>query len=204
VAEWLKHNLIARRRASKRAATVKVQEYRGANRKDFGRPGVGTCPVCGHHGCFGRSGRDASRWYCFSGGHAEVLGVDGRPVGRKGKKGYTGDVLDLDAFAARKTRPQLLRPTHSFRRVTSVAASRPQQPEWSAADLEEVFQERLAVRIVDGCLPEPIARVLARADVQALARCAPDGPEKNAAPTDRNPSPRGVCLHLPNKLECTQ
>lgn len=48
-----------------------------------------TCPICGHHECFGVLPKDRQRWFCWSSNHAEV--------GVRSPKGWHGDALDLYA-----------------------------------------------------------------------------------------------------------
>ncbi len=61
----------------------------------------GTCPGCGHNGCFGSL--DGIRWACWSTAHtgAGKLTADGRM--------HTGDALDLDAHAAGRAPAEHLR-----------------------------------------------------------------------------------------------
>lgn len=67
--------------------------YNAAHARDWGRPGLGQCPACGHKGCFGRAKDSETRWSCFSTNH-----VDG--CGTRGESATTGDALDIDAFLA--------------------------------------------------------------------------------------------------------
>jgi putative DNA primase/helicase len=60
---------------------------------------VGTCPVCGHNGCF-RALPGGGKWFCFSSGHAGA----GRYTGR----GWMGDVIDIDCHTSGKTERELL------------------------------------------------------------------------------------------------
>ena len=60
---------------------------------------VGTCPVCGHNGCF-RALPGGGKWFCFSSGHQGA----GRYTGR----GWMGDVIDIDCHTSGKTERELL------------------------------------------------------------------------------------------------
>lgn len=60
-----------------------------------------TCPMCGHHECFGSLPDDPSRWVCFSASH-EAPGVEGTGC-------FHGDALDLDAHTAGISPVELLR-----------------------------------------------------------------------------------------------
>ena len=116
--------LLARPLRDGRSIRDAVERYRQVHADGFGPPGRGTCPVCKHRGCFGRMGLVAGSargqlWYCFSASHGAVQGADGKPVGRQGSKGYFGDVLDLHAFQAGRTRIQHLRDTGYLARMTS-------------------------------------------------------------------------------------
>jgi hypothetical protein len=71
-----------------------VDAYNRDHGRDWGRTG-GTCPICGHHGCFGPAGgklRNSGRWACFSANHGDV--------GVKLPNCHHGDALDVDAHAA--------------------------------------------------------------------------------------------------------
>lgn len=87
-------------------ATVKeaAAAFNRAHPGEWPRMG-GTCPACGHKGCFGTLPDDPARWYCHSDRHE----VDGRGCGRRGTKGWHGDALDLAAHAAGCGRVELLR-----------------------------------------------------------------------------------------------
>lgn len=60
---------------------------------------VGTCPVCGHNGCF-RALPGGGKWFCFSSDHQGA----GRYTGR----GWMGDVIDIDCHTSGKTERELL------------------------------------------------------------------------------------------------
>jgi len=105
-------------RLQKRLATPKrdgtpdlraaVDAYNRDHGRDWGPPGRGTCPVCGHHDCFGNAGgslRNSGRWACFSANHGNV-GVTGQTGAH-----HHGDALDVDADAAGRTRIEHLRQT---------------------------------------------------------------------------------------------
>lgn len=88
-----------------------VDAYNRDHGRDWGRTG-GTCPVCGHHGCFGPAGgklRNTGRWACFSANHGNV----GRKV--RTERGtaacMAGDALDVDAYQAGRARVEHLRAT---------------------------------------------------------------------------------------------
>src|SRR5262245_51462864 len=52
----------------------------------------GTCPGCGHNGCFGRMPEDPDRWGCFSTQHD----ADSGGVGVHVENQWQRDALDLD------------------------------------------------------------------------------------------------------------
>jgi hypothetical protein len=81
-----------------------VDKYNEDHRSDSEQWPVagGTCPICEHHGCFGRLKDSPTHWYCFSQNHLE----GGRPAP---SGGYYGDQLDIDAHELGLTRTQLLR-----------------------------------------------------------------------------------------------
>lgn len=87
-----------------------VDAYRIANPLELPRSG-GTCPLCGHHGCFGLFPADSRRWFCFSDRHD----ADSGRVGVRGTRGWHGDVLDLHAHARGCSRVELLRTTGHLR-----------------------------------------------------------------------------------------
>jgi len=78
--------------------------YNADHETDWG-PAGGTCPACGHHDCFGRSGPNPARWACFSANHER----DSNGCGTPGEGCWTGDVLDLAAHAAGFKPADLLR-----------------------------------------------------------------------------------------------
>jgi hypothetical protein len=87
--------------------------------KDWGPPGSGECPACGHRGCFGRLAALPDRWACFSKSHER----DARRCGRWTGAVWMGDALDLEALKRKVTRAELLRSdgylrTHAEPRVT--------------------------------------------------------------------------------------
>lgn len=94
-----------------RASTLRdaVVAYNHDNPRDWGRPGTGTCPVCGHHACFGKLPDTPQRWHCFSANHDKVVGRDGKPVGLRGSAGWHGDALDIYALTAGLSRVEHLR-----------------------------------------------------------------------------------------------
>ena len=59
------------------------------------------CPICGHRGCFGRLPSAPDRWACWSASHSEI--------GVKGERCWHGDALDVDAYAAGRSRVEHLR-----------------------------------------------------------------------------------------------
>jgi hypothetical protein len=72
-----------------------VERYNRENAREFPR-NSGDCPICQHKGCFGLvPASDPPKWSCFSESHA----------GAGLKKGacFVGDVLDLDAWEAKRT-----------------------------------------------------------------------------------------------------
>jgi len=72
-----------------------ADRYNADHETDWG-PAGGTCPACGHHDCFGRSGPNPARWVCFSANHER----DSNWCGAAGDGCWTGDVLDMAAHAA--------------------------------------------------------------------------------------------------------
>ena len=162
MSNWLRDVLF--HRPNKSAARVNAESYRAENSGDFGPPGAGTCPVCQHQKCFGRNGSKRDRWYCFSSGHADVLGAGGEPVGLRGNKGFSGDILDLHAYEAGVTRRKFLRSVANSKPAAPKTATEPVATMESNEYFQETYEERLAVRIHDGGLPEPVAAVLARKD----------------------------------------
>ena len=58
--------------------------------RDWGTPGKGQCPACGHKDCFGRLPELPEKWFCFSSGHADGVGAER-------DDGHLGDALDLAA-----------------------------------------------------------------------------------------------------------
>lgn len=85
-----------------------IARYNADHRRDWGRPGHGTCPACEHHLCFGRLPQNTERWACFSANHTVTCGHK-----RKGESDgcFIGDALDLDAHAASRTPVDHLRAT---------------------------------------------------------------------------------------------
>jgi hypothetical protein len=79
-----------------------VDAYNGDHQEQWSKDS-GTCPACGHNGCFGTvPDTGGERWSCFSNSH------DG--CGIAGDNGcWHGDQLDLDAHAAGLKRHELLR-----------------------------------------------------------------------------------------------
>lgn len=85
-------------------ATVRdaVDAYNRANSRPVPRSG-GTCPMCGHHECFGHLPGKPTTWCCFSAGHSEG------GLFSKSEKCWVGDFLDLDAHEARTSRVEVLK-----------------------------------------------------------------------------------------------
>lgn len=81
-----------------------VVAYRTAHPLEVPRSG-GTCPLCGHNGCFGQLPTAPHRWYCFSDRHE----ADSGGVGVRGARGWHGDTLDLHAHAQGCSRIEWLR-----------------------------------------------------------------------------------------------
>lgn len=77
-----------------------VARYNRDHDRDLPRQG-GECPVCRHRGCFGRLKGESRRWACFSTAH--------NGAGLEGEVCWTGDFLDLDAYAEGVARAELLR-----------------------------------------------------------------------------------------------
>lgn len=77
-----------------------VDRYNAENRQDWPKS-HGTCPGCDEPGCFGRLADSELRWVCFNTCHVEP--------GLEGNGCFTGDVLDLDAHAAGRSRVEHLR-----------------------------------------------------------------------------------------------
>lgn len=90
-------------RTHRSGATVAdaVAAYNRDHTLELPRPGSSTCPMCGHHGCFGRLASNEGRWACMSASHSEG--------GIQGEGCWHGDMLDLDAHSARLGRVELLR-----------------------------------------------------------------------------------------------
>lgn len=83
-----------------------VARWNADHAQDWGRPGGGDCPACGHHGCFGRLPAIPEKWCCFSSNHA----ADSRGVGRESAQGrWFGDALDLEAHVSGRKRADVLR-----------------------------------------------------------------------------------------------
>jgi hypothetical protein len=80
---------------------------------------VGTCPMCGHGGCFHAMPGVIGKWFCFSSDHQQG--------GKRTPGGWIGDVIDIDCHVQRCSEKALL-----------VAAgylpeSRPaREPEWAS------------------------------------------------------------------------
>lgn|GEM_PF-2033217 len=68
----------------------------------WGKPGLGSCPACGHNDCFGLLKKVPSKWACFSDNHV----VD---VGQRGDGCWWGDALDMAAHAAGRSPTEHLR-----------------------------------------------------------------------------------------------
>lgn len=66
-----------------------IERWNADHPGDWPRAG-GTCPACGHNGCFGRLPGDDARWFCWSDGHTGGVGL-------RGARGHHGDALDLEA-----------------------------------------------------------------------------------------------------------
>ncbi len=80
-----------------------VQAFRAAFPQDW-PSSSGTCPACGHDGCFGRLPSNPDRWACFSANHER----DSGGCGLKGKNCWTGDYIDLVAQQSGSTRARVL------------------------------------------------------------------------------------------------
>lgn len=98
--------------AATAGAQAAADRYNADHARDWGPPGRGTCPICGHRDCFGRAGgrlANSGDWVCFSANHGNV----GRRVRteRGNAACMAGDALDVDAHAAGRTRVQHLRAT---------------------------------------------------------------------------------------------
>lgn len=81
-----------------------VDRFNADHRRTWGRAGGGTCPICGHHKCFGEArGKLAGtgRWACFSANHGNI--------GVKLGACVHGDALDVDAIQAGRNRVDHLR-----------------------------------------------------------------------------------------------
>lgn len=61
----------------------------------------GTCPVCGHHKCFGYLPENPTRWVCFSANHTKGVGIEKEEV-------HVGDVLDIVSHQIGKSRLETL------------------------------------------------------------------------------------------------
>lgn len=80
-----------------------VARYCAEHARDFPK-NSGDCPVCGHKGCFGVVPKsDPPKWSCFSESHAGA--------GKKAGACVVGDVLDLDAWEAKRTPVEHLKAT---------------------------------------------------------------------------------------------
>jgi hypothetical protein len=77
-----------------------VAQYNRDHAREFPRSD-GECPICGHRNCFGRLPDAPGRWACWSASHPEV--------GIRGERCYHGDVLDIDAHDAGRSRVEHLR-----------------------------------------------------------------------------------------------
>ncbi len=87
-----------------------AQRWNEDHAQDWGPPGRGECPACGHRGCFGRLPEVPDRWSCFSSG---ADGHEARTQGGCGRRDnagpWFGDALDLEAFRRQSTRARVLR-----------------------------------------------------------------------------------------------
>jgi len=99
------------RREPSRSLTDAIAAFNADHRPDLPRAS-GTCPICGHNGCFGRFPDDAERWACWSTNHPDV--------GVRGDKCYHGDALDLAAHAAGRERIEHLRAENYLPRLYAV------------------------------------------------------------------------------------
>lgn len=101
---WLRPYLKAPRPVAASAdLCAAVARYNADHRQDWARFG-GTCPICGHHNCFGDArGKlaNSGRWACFSANHGNI--------GVSLKACRHGDALDVDAFKAGRNRVDHLR-----------------------------------------------------------------------------------------------
>ncbi|MEN9800541.1 MAG: hypothetical protein RL653_4238 [Pseudomonadota bacterium] len=76
-----------------------VARYNRDHERELPRQG-GECPVCRHRGCFGQLKAESRRWVCFSTAHSGA--------GLEGEGCWTGDLLDLDAYAEGVARTEFL------------------------------------------------------------------------------------------------
>ena len=80
-----------------------VEAFNADHPGDWPRSG-GECPACGHKGCFNAHPNNPDRWCCHSSNHGGC-GLPPAP----GKGCWTGDALDLEAFARGVERLEVLR-----------------------------------------------------------------------------------------------
>lgn len=93
-----------------------VAQWNAEHPVDWPRSG-GSCPACGHNGCFGVFPDTPGRWACFSANHAGV--------GLRGAGCWHGDALDLEAHARGVSRADVLRTDGCLGDGTARAASTP-------------------------------------------------------------------------------
>lgn len=110
-----------------------VARYNAEHRQEYPRSN-GDCPACGHRGCFGQSGKDKDRWYCYSAAHSEP--------GLRGAYGFHGDALDLDAYAAGVSRAELLR-RGGYLSVPAASASSPAAQPQTASTASSETRKRV-------------------------------------------------------------
>jgi len=147
-----------------------VASYNADHGRSWGKSG-GTCPVCGHKGCFGTLD-NTTRWACFSSNH----GPDSGRVGIQGAGCWHGDALDIAAHAAGRSRVEHLRecgylsgprrqalakPRDAPKATVKVAATVEVKDEQE--ELREAFEERAGILEFDaGMSREDAEREAAR------------------------------------------
>ncbi|MFO1077104.1 MAG: hypothetical protein U1E73_05195 [Planctomycetota bacterium] len=87
------------------------------------------CEICGSPDGLKASSTDPSRWTCFSSRH-QVLGDDcNKGAGVRGDGCFTGDCLDLEAWASGRTRVQVLKDDGYLKVQRRSRRARPATPE---------------------------------------------------------------------------
>ena len=80
-----------------------VRQWNADHGRDWGSPGTGECPACGHRDCFGRLPEIPEKWCCFSSNHQ----ADSGGCGHQTADGHwIGDALDLEAHRRNVSRYQ--------------------------------------------------------------------------------------------------